>query len=128
MSGRRWKTVACYGNSFKISAEADPLDRDKEFYKKPPNGDNDGISISVQDFSFPIYKYKTEINKFVSICDNYIDKKKIGIVSQCSVDRINRLKAMSERWNGIISVSIYIKNLNELFIVQNIFEKDLKKK
>lgn len=119
------------GNAFdfNILAEADPLDRDKEFYKKPPFGDSDGISITAQDYSFPIYKYKTKINKFVSICDDINKYNKIGIITQCSVDRLNRLKAMVQRWkNGVISVSIYIKNLNELFIIKNIWNEFIKPK
>eukprot|EP01084_Bolivina_argentea_P240632 404184_1 len=112
-----------------MKAKADPIDMDKEFYKKPPNGDADAVSVRAEDFTFPIYKYKTKSNKFVSACgDNDELNNKIGIVTQCSVDRMDRLKAMSDHWDGIISVSIYIKNLNELFIVQNMFETEFKNK
>eukprot|EP01084_Bolivina_argentea_P311714 539590_1 len=117
------------GNSKNILAEADPIDMDREFYKKPPDtdgsGSGGGIRISSQDYTFPIHKYKTEINKFVSIRKEDIDYK-IGIITQCSVDRLNRLKSMVNCWTGIISVAVYIKNLSELFILQNIFDKDLK--
>eukprot|EP01080_Neovahlkampfia_damariscottae_P002426 gene2426-3137_t len=90
---------------------------DINFYKKYKNK-CDSIKLIKKDFQ----NYKTEINKFKSI--KIFNKNDVTICIPITIERLNFIKLNSKYYDGPISISIYLKNKNELLKLKLFLKKN----